>query len=233
MRGLLLAMLVMMAPAAALATEPLSEQDIQTLPEDVVIGRTLDQLGEIMGLKPSYLPIGGPRSGFVLVTRPRATSATGICRADMLRPEFEPGLGVGEEIDRKALAVGFTADSLFAELKPGQACADLDPLARGFFVADTAYMARWTLDMLRKAIAGAPRKAFPIDCDRENWRQRTCAKVLAEVRLDRLWGVRRCDPVKAGVCLTLSIDDMILTLEGNAENGWTILRAKMIPAPVS
>lgn len=230
--GAALLMAAISATGAA-AAEPISERDAQTLPPAVVIDRTLDLLGEVTTLSPNTQHLG-PRLGYTLVTKPRPAGR--FCRADWMRPEFDPPLALGEDIDRKGRVVGFSAGQVFA-LADSRDCTTLAAFD-GFFSAPSEVDATWGYLLLERTIAEAGKGRLPVDCDPAFLPAgvKACREFLASMKAGEVRGIDPCrerlEPRPAAACYVYSMRDVSLQIAAAAPGGGPVVHVSIQPLPV-
>lgn len=237
MKAIILGMTVLALAAiatAAGAAEPISEQEAQTLPPAVVVDRTFDLLGEVTTLSPNTQHLG-PRLGYTLVTRPRPAGR--FCRADWMRPEFDPPLALGADMERKGRVVGFSAGQVFA-IADGRDCAALTPFD-GFFSAPGDIDATWGYLLLERTIAEAGKGRLPVDCDPAFLPAgvKTCGEFLAGMKAGEVRGIDPCrerlEPRPAATCYVYSMRDVSLQIAAAAPGGGPVVHVAIQPLPVS
>lgn len=216
------------------AAEPISEREAETLPRPVVIDRTFDLLGEVTTLSPNTQHLG-PRLGYTLVTKPRPAGR--FCRADWMRPEFDPPLALGEDIDRKGRVVGFSAGQVFAPAD-GRDCAALTPFD-GFFSAPGEVDATWGYLLLERTLVEAGKGKLAVDCDPAFLPAgvKTCREFLVGMKAGEVRGIDPCrerlEPRPAATCYVYSMRDVSLQIAAAAPGGGPIVHVAIEPLPVA
>lgn len=118
---------LLLAAAPARAAGPLTTRQADALPADTVRDELMQQLsGEMELIRPPCYPLHGcGLTTYVVRTKPHSVDIPDLCRSDVMRLQFEPVEGAGQDGDGPMRPRGFTSGSVYFFLK--------DPPAAPFY----------------------------------------------------------------------------------------------------
>ena len=149
----------------------ISKIESRALPEDVVIYRVVNQLGDILHLIPpahtSQHPVN-QLDKMLFWTTPRATDTAGVCSADLVDFEFTAARPGQPDAATPTRVTGVSSNTWYRYLPeaPGDPdveqtpeqfarlqaqCEQIDPYQGGFFVTASPWQASWTARLFARA----------------------------------------------------------------------------------
>jgi hypothetical protein len=219
LRNLSAAMLACLAIGACAGmsrqtAKPITKIEARSLPSDILVRRTLDQLADILSTTVSDSEGVRPRNVLTFLwlnAIPRATDVPGLCQHDALIVDFGHAAKYAVDSDTPVRAVGLSASSYFLVLDPSQIgsweatkaeqtelsnerCAELSTEDPRFFEAKSARDARDAFFVLMRATSELKSGThdFKIDCGDKT---QDCVDLLKKFRVEDVSSVSSCTQI--------------------------------------